>query len=313
MSSGKKKDLNKGTDPRFLFVTTELTLQEIAKKLAGQRGCSLPHLKDRSSSEGWVAQREAHRLKVADRAAKKAARVSSAGRVEPTENPTFPIPPADRTTPSEAPAGGPVMTLRPVRRNVYQEAVDRAIDAVAEEQSEELLGTVRALGSAHTTIIQAALLAATQASHYIAAHRVAVKPTGETNEDGEDIVELAGEGAGLIKTTRSGGLAVEMGLADRAQALQMLSQAQAVLLRAAREAPLNLLQRDGLALEQVRKQVEFLTMRVEGTLPPDKVQHEFQQQFAGVLAQLEKSLPHEEYVKVVTAMEASLVKETMAN
>lgn len=53
-------------DPRNLYVTSDLKLEEIAELMKGVRGCSLPRLKERSAAEGWVNARHRYRREIAD-------------------------------------------------------------------------------------------------------------------------------------------------------------------------------------------------------------------------------------------------------
>lgn len=186
-----------------------------------------------------------------------------------------------------------------VRKNRYLEAMDAAIERVAEENAEEAHEDLRRLSEAHRLVIQSAYIAVTQANAFIVAHSVRLTDTGQRDADGTPILEA--ETDGMADTGRFDPIAIA--IENRAQALDMLAAAQAVLDKAAARGPLAVLQKDGLALRQLAKQVEFLTMRVEGTLPPDKVQHEFLQQQQEQLDRLEKLMPADAFAQYLDAIE----------
>lgn len=285
-------------DPRWLYVVKGLSIRRIARELKGEPGCSRAALEERSSREKWVEQRAAYQAEVAKRAAEKAA--SKAREVPaPAPQPEGQESPATegavsgeagQASPAAAPSAPPPpppVVLAPVS---WDRRMDAAIAQAADEMAESHAKDIVELAQGRRDAINAARMAITEARMWLVAHRSKMEVTRE------------GEGGELQATIRTRKVKFQ----QRMAATGMLAQGAAVLRSMMVTDPIVGAQKDVHQMRELQARVEFLEMRVAGTLPPAKVEMEFQAQFAGLLSQLEKALPAEEYAGVLAAMEKTL-------
>lgn len=262
-------------DPRYLFVAEKVAIPTIAERLKGRPGCSARTLYRRCAREGWQAQRLAHDGEIA---AKAVGRLDSGGRADGTGGSVPGPPPESPARTATAPTAG---------AGSWEDAVDRAIAQAAEEMAEGYAKDLVEMATGRQDAIAAAKLAIGEARLWLVASQSRMEVT--KGEDGQ-----------LTATVRTR----KVKFAQRMAATAMLAQAAGVLRSMMTVDPIVQARRDLLSMRELEGRVAYLEMRVEGTLPPEKVQHEFEAQFDAQLKRLEQRLPPEDFARVLDALES---------
>lgn len=325
-------------DPRYLYVVRGLSIREIVAALQGEKGSSRATIERRCREEKWPEERERYRAEVAAKTAEKAAEVSASppsllpsevpsdegigegaddrqgdgsepsdeGSAEAVEDapataaeapPPVPAPaPASVTKGKGKKAAAPAVKVTlappeapPPSRTAWDRAMDAAIEYALELEAQEFgsqLAQARQMWQGIKLGAQRLIL---DANKILASNKLELAPTGDKDADGDP--EMAVQG--WSDTTAD----------ERNLALRWLKGAAELLGQAESIEPLRLVQQAQLELRKLAAEVKYLTMRVEGTLPPDKVAVEFKQQLTEHLADLEQSLAPEEFGKVLASYE----------
>ena len=231
-------------DPRVLYITSRLSLRQVAKELAHQDGCSLRTLARRSKAEGWEQQRQ---------------NLESGGMVATAGPDGAPSPTVvgGNTGPARvATDGNGGTTTSPTPHDL---AAAAAIEQIAAEQKatrDRILSSIR---DSYETAVQGVALALAEATNWLAAHRS--RPVVEPGADGGDEVVL-----------ETPGKSKKINFQTRARAMSMLSGAASTLRLLQGMDPTQRTEAQALELDRLRGEVEFVKARVAGTLPAEKLE-----------------------------------------
>jgi hypothetical protein len=267
-------------DPALMFIHDGLSLAQIAQQCAGQPGCSLRSLKRRCAQGSWVARRATHRLDIA--ALVEDGRNADHPSVAP---PVAPV----------GPAGGPVAPV-PVPNassGLYEAAIAKALDALARDRADEVLGAYEQLDAAWLGAVRATFLVTTDAVAWLSAHRAELIDSGDVEVD----EETGAEAPSL--TVRDS----KVSLKQRATAVAVLATAVSLRSRLAADDPISTARRSQAATRQAEAAAQYAQMRVAGNLPPERVAIEFEALMTKQLGRLKNALPEDAYGDLLDAIE----------
>jgi len=297
VANTKRPDPTANDEALRLYVEERLSLAEIAERLKGQPRCSKNTLERRSSSEKWAQLRVKFDQQVAARAVDLLAGKPRSKRKKKAE----PAPSAAPSVGGAAPAGGgelgappPAPPSVPPPPSAEEEApvgwVDEwaaAVDRVAAARAKEVTERTERIGGMIDHAMEGASLAINEAVGWLSASRSKLVP-----------VDGPGGGPPQLEIEHK-----DITIGQRAQASAMLAGAIGMLKNLMAADPVLLGRERMLSLRETQAKVDFLEKRIDGSLPPEKVQVEVERILDPLIAELKNRLDPSAFAHVLDALD----------
>ena len=226
-------------DPRFAFVTTDLSLRQLFERMKGKPGCGQGTLFKRSTAEKWMAQREEFRRRVEAGAAQLAVARDLGLVTDESGTVTFEWQPK---------VGAPATVPLPVgvaAAAIYDQAYEAMLAAKSEELAKKRLKDADEIAAVRDTLLDNAKVLASDAAKILVS----------------DKIRLTEDGYAEINATT---------FSDRDKAVRLHNAALDTINRMAGFDPLAVERMRREQERAARAQSEYYELRNKGMLPPDK-------------------------------------------